>query len=239
MGRALLAGLALALALLLAGGAMANPRPAQVGDIYRYSSETEDVVTGVAQPYRQTSRVVYDLEVLDLRADGVVLRYTVREAQVEDDRGGEAAALARAYLNLPVVFETDQALNPVRLLDWPGFKGAYLARLDPAQRQAAGPILADLEKDPQALVERYSGDMRTFAPYLKLDGGDLECRFPTSRSEGGSRNGVRYRSKVKVVVSGADGWVLEADESRTDRKPDGVTESRTVKVRRLSPLPSC
>jgi hypothetical protein len=233
--------LGLALALALSGAAMAAPRPVQVGDVYRYASDTEQVITG-ALPYRQTNRFVYDLEVLDVRPDGLTMRFTVREVRAEDDRGEGIEAVGQAYIGLPVEFETDQDLKPVRLLDWPGFKAAYLDRLDPALRDGVAASLAGLENDPQGLAEQYSGDMLTFAPFLKLDGRTDGCRAQTSRSDSSVRFGTgagRFKTKARAVVSGDDGWVLEADETRSDEKPDGTTETLTVKVRRVSPQPFC
>lgn len=238
LGR-LLAGLTAT--LLLTGGAAAAPRPVQAGDVYRYASDVEKVREGGSQPYRQTDRFIYDLEVLEVRADGLTLRFTIRDAQAADSRI-EMGPFVEPFVGLPFDVETGSDFAPLRLVDWPGHRQALLARMQPYVRVAMVARLGKMEGDPALLAEEFTGDLKLFSGFQNLGSAPVGCRVRSERQASGRVVGAstgRYTSRSSAVVSSDDGWVLEATQAFRNERPDGSVETTTVKVRRQSPQAIC
>lgn len=233
--RRLLAGLALS--LLLAGGAQAAaPRPAQIGDVYRYSAEDDQIVTG-DNATRLSIRSTFDIEVIDARADGLTLRFTYRDLKLDSDR--DVSGISDGYIGVPIDVETGPAFQPLRLVDWPKVREAILAGSAPDSRRALEPFFASLATDPQKLAENLTGELRLLAQFQSFDAPAAGCRTRSDRQDSGVSIGLRYKSTSSATVSGDDGWVLEADEHRLQTFDTGGTQDTTIHVRRLSPQPTC
>lgn len=134
------------------------------GDAYRFVSETVLTDTGEGAG-RQTNRLVFDIEVLASSAERKRLRYTLREAMIEDDRQPGIQQIVRSWIGVAVEVETYPGYTPLRLRNWPQARAAFLKALD------AGPPLPAGARD--TVVAYYDRQERNPAELARAVVGDL------------------------------------------------------------------
>jgi hypothetical protein len=100
-------------------------RPDAVGDRRVYESRTTLEVREGPSAGTQTNRQVFELETREVRPDGLVLRYTIREASLEDSRVPDLESFLKAWTGVPIEFEAGSAGEPGRILNWPAARQAY------------------------------------------------------------------------------------------------------------------
>lgn len=138
------------------------------GDHYRYVSETDFVRTG-DHPGRQVNRFVFDIEVMAVSEDRRILRYTLREAAIEDASQPGIQLVMNAWIGIPVDVETHPGYEPYRLLDWAGVRTRLFAALDKAPGLPAGTRGAlstaydAYEPDSPVLARKVLGDLMALA----------------------------------------------------------------------------
>lgn len=249
-----------------AGRAMVRirTRPDAAGDAYRYRSETRFVQKDDQGGQSQFNTLIFDLEVLGARTDGLRLRYTLREGLVQDSAGPSMSAVVDAAVGGSLDFRLDRQGRLVAVEDWPRYKARLLARVD-AVLAAGDPVRATIHERMEgapldAAQEMVLGDVALMAVMepagsLPLGASELDdpdaakatldvkvvkpgCVVGIERQTNRSLSGVARAAVSKAELSVSDGRVLTLEERRVTRAPGGSQEE-TITIRRISAAPAC
>ncbi|WP_296596189.1 hypothetical protein [Phenylobacterium sp.] len=263
---AALAGPATAQATLDAAGretVQVRTRPDVAGDVYRYRSETRFVQKDDQGGQSQTNAMVFDLQVLGVGPEGPRMRYTLREASLQDSGGASMGAAMNAAVGGSLDFRLGPQGQVVGVENWPAYRTRLLARVDAAlppsdpvrgliHERMSGPpletaqdmVLGDVVI--MALMEPRGGlplglsDLKdpdagkaTLAVSVRKPGCVVALERETNRTAGGAVRAVVSKAELAV----GDGRILTLEERRVTRAPGGSQEE-TVTIRRLD-APSC
>jgi len=144
-------------------------RPFRQGDRYRFVSETVSTMTGGDFDGRQTNRQMFDVEVIGGGPDFLVLRYTLREATIDDPRQPGIDKVLRAMVGVPVEFKAYPSVTPREMVNGEAAKAHFFRNLeqtapgDSALRKAMEDQFARLEKRPEGLAALFAGDLGVMA----------------------------------------------------------------------------
>jgi len=239
-------------------------RPDAAGDTYRYRSETRFVQTDDQGGQSQFNTLIFDLEVLGVRTDGLRLRYILREGLLQDSAGPSMAAAVDAAVGGSLDFRLGRHGQLVAVENWPEYKARLLARVDaalPVGDPVRATIHARMEGAPlDAAQEMVLGDVAIMAmmePVGRLPLGltDLEdpdaakatmevrvvrsgCVVGIERQTNRGVAGGARAAVSKAEVSVHDGRILTLEERRVTRAPGGSQEE-TIAIRRISAAPAC
>ncbi|WP_337187799.1 hypothetical protein [Phenylobacterium sp.] len=242
-------------------------RPDQAGDLYRFQSDTEFVQTDDRGGQTQTNRQVFDLEVLDVEpGGGLRLRYTLREAKVEDSGGASMEAALKATVGESLEFRTSREGRLTALDNWPAFRERMQARVDaalpdqdpvralvrerlgqPALTAADEMVLGDVRlmaaleirgAAPLGITDLNAGRPGAGRATLEVSVPRPDCRVRVKRETGRSASGVSRAIVSEAEVAVVDGRVVTLTERRVTRAPGGA-QTETIQIRRLSPAPAC
>lgn len=238
-----------------------------VGDVYRYRSETRFVQKDDKGGQTQANTLVFDLEVLGLEADGLRLRYTLREGRLEDSGGASMSAAIDAAVGGSLDFRVGRDGRVIAVETWPAYRARLLSRVD-AALPAGDPVRALIHERMDgppldAAHEMVLGDVAILAAMeprggLPLGLTDLDedrdaapgkatlevsmvrpgCVVGLERQTSRTLSGVSRAAVTKAEVSIQDGRVLSLEERRATRARAGSQEE-TVTITRLSARPAC
>lgn len=133
----------------IATGVQVQNREDELGDLRRYVSETTTSTTladGRAQ--ERSNRQAFELGTMAVTARGLLLRFTLREAEARDLEQPYLDALLKGWIDIPLEIITDRSGSPERIVNWPRAREAYsaaLARLAPEQGEIASGVVAALD----------------------------------------------------------------------------------------------
>jgi len=239
-------------------------RPDAVGDRYSYRSETKFVQKDDYGGQTQSNALTFDLEVLGREADGLRLRYTLREASLTDSGGASMEKAMAAAVGGTLDFRLGADGRIVAVETWPAYKARLLARVDaalPADDPIRKIVHERVDESPlDAAREMVLGDVALMA-VVELQGAlplgltnlaDPEaskatlavsvrrpgCTVALERETSRGATGAGSALVTKAELSIADGRVLTLEERKVVRGPGGSQEE-TVTIRRLSPAPAC
>lgn len=238
-----------------------------VGDVYRYRSEAKYAETNSDGSATQANTQVFDVEVLGVTADGLRLRYTLREAQLTDTSGPSMETALKALIGVPLDFQlrADGAL--VGLQNWPEFKDRVLAAVDAAlpaqdpirntyhQRFGQQPmyaaqdmVLGDVRllaiMEPKGAVpvgmSEVTDDRRTPPGRALSDVKEVKpgCTVRVARVAVGGNTGIRQDFTTDATLSVQDGRVISLTQKRVERA-GAATIDESVTIRRVSAVPPC
>jgi len=239
-------------------------RPDAAGHTYRYRSETRFVQKDDQGGQSQFNTLIFDLEVLGPRVDGLRLRYTLREGLVQDSAGASMSAAVDAAVGVSLDFRLDRQGRLVAVDNWPEYKARLLTRVDaalPATDPVRRTIHERMEGPPlDAAQEMVLGDVAMMAMMepagrlplgmTQLDDPDAAkatlavkvvapgCVVGIERQTSRSLAGGARAAVSKAEVSVHDGRVLTLEERRVTRAPGGSQEE-TITIRRISAAPAC
>ena len=262
-----LAVLFLAAAAPNAGPVQTRTRPDAVGDVYRYRSETRYAERTADDLSAQVNTQVFELEVLGVGAEGLRLRYTLKEATVTDTAGPAMKAPLQATVGIPLEFRVNGAGLLTGLDNWPDFHARMLANIDKAlpagdavrnivhQRMDQSPtdaaqdmVLGDLAllrgvelRGPVALGKVGSLDTRRRPPAEVVTDTTLKtpaCVVHVNRVTTGVTVGATQKTTADADISVKDGRVLSFTQNRLERAGGTVVDER-LKITRLSAAPAC
>lgn len=242
-------------------------RPDAAGDVYRYASETRFVQKDDQGGQSQTNSLVFDLEVLGAEADGLRLRYTLRQGRLEDSGGASMSAAIDAAVGGSLDFRLGRDGRVVAVETWPAYRARLLGRVD-AALPAGDPVRALIHERMDgapldAAQEMVLGDVAILAAMeprggLPLGFTDLNddrdgapakatldvsvvrpgCVVGIERQTSRTLSGVSRSAVTKAQVSVQDGRVLSLEERRVTRARSGSQEE-TIAIRRISAPPAC
>ncbi|WP_293900159.1 hypothetical protein [Phenylobacterium sp.] len=259
-------GLLVALALA-AGPAPTGPRPDAAGDVYRYRSEARYAERNADGVGAQVNSQVFDLEVLGASADGLRLRFTLRETTVSDTTGPAMKVPLKAAVGVPLEFRIDRRGLLTGLDNWPAYHDRFLAAVDAAlpagdeirnivhQRMDQAPtdaaqdmVLGDLAlmrgvelRGPATLGRAESLDTRHRPAAKVVTETSMKtagCVVRVYRVTTGTTPGVMQTTTADAEVSMKDGHVLNLSQNRIERAGGSVIDER-LSVKRLSAAPAC
>jgi hypothetical protein len=269
-----LALVALAALAAAAPAAKAPPGPVQtrtradaVGDVYRYRSETRYAEKTRDDMVAQVNTQVFELEVLGVSAEGLRLRYTLREASVTDTSGPAMSAPLKATVGIPLEFRVDRAGMLTGLDNWPAFRQRLLANIDGAlpagdevrnivhQRMDQNPtdeaqdmVLSDVAllrgvelRGPVTPGKVASLDTRRRPPANVMTETTVKtpgCVLHINRVTTGATAAASQTTTADADVSVKDGRVIALTQNRTERAGASVVDER-LKITRLSAAPGC
>lgn len=239
-------------------------RPDAAGDAYRYRSETRFIQKDDQGGQTQANSLLFDLEVLGADADGLRLRYTLREGRLQDSGGAAMGAAMEAAVGGSLDFRLGRQGELVAVENWPAYKARLLARVD-AVLPVADPVRAMIHERMDgapldAAREMVLGDVAIMAvmePRGRLPLGLTDLKDPDAakatlevkivtpgcvvgieRQTNRNRSGVARAVVSQAQVSVSDGRILTLEERRATRAPGGSQEE-TIAIRRISPAPAC
>lgn len=138
-------------------GVEAQTREDEIDDLRRYVSETTTTTTlSDGRAHLRRNRQQFDLETIAVTANGLLLRFTLREAEAEDVEQPWLGALIGAWKDVPLEVAASRAGAPERIINWPRARDAYveaLARLAPNDVEATTGVvnaLDAMEEGPRA-----------------------------------------------------------------------------------------
>jgi len=241
-------------------------RPDAAGDAYRYRSETNFVQKDDQGGQTQSNSLVFDLEVLGVATDGLRLRYTLREGQLQDSGGASMAAAMNAAVGGSLDFRLARDGHLLAVENWPDYKARLLARVDaalPADDPVRQIVHERMENGPlEAAREMVLGDVLTLSVMeprgaLPLGLTDLAGADPTAgkatveisvlkpgctishvRETTRTASGAAQAVVTKAELSVSDGRILSLEQRKVTRAPGGSQEE-TVTIKRLSAAPAC
>lgn len=266
---------ALAAVLVLAAGAAGaqdaavtvRTRADAAGDVYRFRSEARYAEKTADGEARQENAQVFDVEVLGVEADGLRLRYTLKEATLTDTSGPAMATALKALVGVPLDFRVRGDGMISGLDNWPEYRARVLAAVDAAlpagdpsrntyhQRFAQTPlnaaedmVLADVRlmaiMEPKGPVIPGMSDVvdnRRRPPGRALSTVSVTkpgCEVRVVRVSASRTPGVVQDLTTDASVSAVDGRVLTLVQRKADRA-GGDSIEETVSIRRLSAAPAC
>lgn len=261
--------------LALAAAALAGPagaqevvqvrtRPDAVGDRYSYRSETSFVQKDDQGGQSQTNALTFDLEVLGRESDGLRLRYTLREAAIDDSGGASMAAAMKAAVGGSLDFRVGPDGRIVAVETWPQYRAWLLERVsaalppdDPiraivfermdgvpieaAQEMVLGDVAIMTLMEPRGGLPLGMTDLRdpdATTATLSVRVAKPGCVVALERQTNRNAMGVVRAVVSKADLAVGDGRVLRLEERRVTRTSGGSQEE-TVTIRRFSPTPAC
>lgn len=239
-------------------------RPDVVGDRYSYRSETRFVQKDDQGGQTQTNALTFDLEVLGRESDGLRLRYTLREATIDDSGGASVAAAMKAAVGGSLDFRVGPDGRIVAVETWPQYRAWLLARVsaalppgDPvraivfermdgapvetAQEMVLGDVAIMALMEPRGRLPLGMTDLRdpdATKATLSVKVARPGCVVALERQTNRNAMGVVRAAVSKADLAVGDGRVLQLEEGRVTRTSGGSQEE-TVTIRRLSPTPPC
>lgn len=256
----------LAVATPALGQVQTRTRADAVGDVYRYRSETRYAEKSRDDIAAQVNTQVFELQVLGVSAEGLKLRYTLKEATVSDTSGPAMKAPLLAIVGAPLEFRMDPQGMLTRLDNWEAFKSQVLAALDKAlpagdqvrnmvhQRMDQNPTeaaqdmaLSDVTtlrgvevRGPVALGKVNSLDTRRRPPLSVVTDTSVRtpgCVLHINRVSTGATSVVQ-KITADADVSVKDGRVISFTQDRVERSGPSIVDER-LKITRLSAPPAC
>jgi hypothetical protein len=249
------------------GPVQTRTRPDAVGDVYRYRSETRYAEKSRDDMAAQVNTQVFELEVLGVSAEGLRLRYTLKEANVTDTSGPAMKAPLLATVGIPLEFRVDRAGLLTGLDNWPAFHDRLLANIDkalPAGDEVRNIVHQRMDQSPtDAAQDMVLGDLALLRG-VELHGpvtpgrvASLDTRrrppanvmtettFKTpgcvvhiNRVTTGTTAGASQKTTTDADVSVKDGRIIVLSQNRTERAGASVVDER-LKITRLSAAPAC
>lgn len=258
---------ALLAALILAAAPAAPVRPDAVGDVYRYRSETRYAERTRDDVSAQVNSQVFEVQVLAVGAEGLKLRYTLKEATVADTAGPAMKAPLLATVGIPLEFHVDRQGLLTSLDNWPAFHDRMLANIDkalPAGDEVRNIVHQRMDQPPtDAAQDMVLGDLATLrgvelhGPVMvgRVVSRDFRRRPPSDvvtetsvktpgcvarvvRVATGSSANITQKTTAEAEVSLKDGRVLSFSQTRVERAGGAVVDER-LKITRLSAAPGC
>lgn len=133
----------------IATGVQVQNREDELGDLRRYVSETTTSTTLVdGRAHERSNRQAFELSTMAVTARGLLLRFTLREAQARDPEQPYLDALLKGWVDIPLEVMTNRSGAPERIVNWPRAREAYsaaLARLAPEHGEIASGVVAALD----------------------------------------------------------------------------------------------
>ncbi len=240
-------------------------RTDKVGDVYRFRSETSFSQRDSQGEQTQTNRQLFELQVLGVTADGLRLRYTLRQAELKDSGGASMSAALDAAVGGSLDFRVGPDGLPVALENWPAYKSRLLTRVDAAlkpQDPVRAIIHERLNQSPMnAAAEMVLGDVRLMA-MMELRGrvslgiSDLggapplakatlqvsvakpDCSAAVRRETTRTVSNTSQAAVTEAELSVSDGRTLSLNERRVTRAPGGA-QTEEIAIQRMSPAPGC
>jgi hypothetical protein len=143
----------------VSGGVAPQTREDEIDDLRRYTSETTTTTTlADGRVHERYNRQQFDLETMAVTANGLLIRFTLRQAEARDAEQPFLGALLEGWVGVPVEVETTLAGGPRRIVNWVKARDAYaaaLARLAPDNAEVTTNIvnaLNAMEEGPRAAV---------------------------------------------------------------------------------------
>ena len=141
----------------VATGVQVQTREDEIDDLRRYVSETTTSITLTdGRAHERFNRQEFELETMAVTARGLLLKFTLREAEARDPEQPYLEALLKAWIDIPLEVLTNRSGAPERIVNWPRARDAYssaLARLGSEHAEAVGGVVAALdamEEGPRA-----------------------------------------------------------------------------------------
>ncbi|MGH6979338.1 MAG: hypothetical protein ACRED4_08625 [Brevundimonas sp.] len=138
-------------------GVEAQTREDEIDDLRRYVSETTTTTTlADGRSHERHNRQQFDLQTIAVTANGLLIRFTLREAEAQDVEQPWLGSLIGAWKDVPLEVATNRAGTPQRIVNWPRARDAYteaLARLAPDYTEETTGVvnaLNAMEEGPRA-----------------------------------------------------------------------------------------
>lgn len=138
-------------------GVEAQTREDEIDDLRRYVSETATTTTlSDGGSHLRRNRQEFELQTIAVTANGLLVRFTLRDSEAEDVEQPYLGALIGAWKDVPLDVATTRAGAPERIVNWPRARDAYveaLRRLAPNDAEVAAGVvnaLNAMEEGPRA-----------------------------------------------------------------------------------------
>ena len=133
----------------IATGVQVQNREDELGDLRRYVSETTTSTTlADGRAHERSNRQAFELGTMAVTARGLLLRFTLREAQARDPEQPYLDALLKGWVDISLEVMTNRSGAPERIVNWPRAREAYseaLTRLAPEHSEIATGVVAALD----------------------------------------------------------------------------------------------
>jgi len=204
-------------------GVPAQTREDEIDDLRRYVSETTTTTTlSDGAIHLRRNRQQFDLQTIAVTANGLLLRFILRDSEAEDVEQPYLGALIGAWKDIPLEVATTRSGAPERIVNWPRARDAYveaLARLAPNDAEVAagvvnafngmeeGPraaaVVADLlllsSAQPRGMVRE--GRIEVPATSVAANPNVSVSRFAEFRQDHGSTCTARFSSGTTMTAS--------------------------------------
>lgn len=141
----------------VSGGVESQTREDEIDDLRRYVSETTTTTTMAdGRSHVRYNKQQFDLETMAVTANGLLVRFTLRQAEARDVEQPFLGALLEGWVGIPIEVETTRGGAPKRIINWTRARDAYaaaLGRLAPDHVEATTGVvnaLNAMEEGPRA-----------------------------------------------------------------------------------------